>query len=111
MADAAGTCHAVWVTYGNRTPGYVVLVRINAESIATVQALRSKRLVEFPQVDIRGFKPIALQQAGHCKHGTDAHLLRCAAGHGNRPVSAENRQTASLSQAALHEHNCGRSVR
>ncbi len=67
---------------GDRAAVDVVLLVIDTQGVAAVQALRGEGLVELPQVDIGNLQPFCLEQARYGVDGTDAHLFRLTTGHG-----------------------------
>src|SRR5450631_3219730 len=82
LQDVAGqprAGHAEGMADRDRAAVDVVLVGIDAELVARIQALAGEGLVEFPQIDIPHLEAVALQQFWHREHRADAHLVRFTA--------------------------------
>src|SRR5690348_36372 len=63
MTGAAAASHAERMTDGDGSPVDVVLLGVDAEGVATVEALAGKSLVQLPQVDVVDREAVTLQQA------------------------------------------------
>src|SRR5882757_1972916 len=80
VAGEAGAGHAEGMADRDRAAIDVVLLGIDAELVARIEALAGKRLVEFPEVDVADLQPVALQQLRHRVDRSDTHFVRLAAG-------------------------------
>src|SRR6476659_11094189 len=81
LQDVAGeprAGHAEGMTDGDRAAVDVVLLGIDAELVARIEALAGEGLVQFPDVDVVDLQPMTLQQLRHGVDRADAHLVRLA---------------------------------
>ena len=99
MAGQARAGHAERVADGDGAAVDVVLVRVDAQLVAAVEALAGEGLVQLPKVDVVDLQPVAFEQLRHGEHRADAHLVGLAAGHGpalKTPRGSRPRRSASL---------------
>src|SRR5690606_25614306 len=89
VAGHARAAHAEGVADGDGAAVDVVLLRVDAERVAAVDALRGEGLVQLPKVDVVNLQPVPLQEARDREHRADAHLVGLAAGHGPAPEGAQ----------------------
>src|SRR6266849_6861742 len=95
--------HAERVADRDRAAVDVELLRIDAQAIAAVDDLRGERLVQLPHVDVVDLQAVTLQELGYRVDGTDAHLVRLAAGDGE---AAEDELRANAEGlGAVHRHH------
>src|SRR6202140_3131883 len=81
LKDVAGqprACHAERMADSDRAAIDVVLVGIDAELVARIQALAGEGLVELPNVDVVHLEALALQKLRARVDRADAHLVRFA---------------------------------
>ncbi len=95
---------------GDGAAADVVLLIVDFQPVAAVQALRGEGFVELPQIDVGHLQPVGLEQLRYREHRADAHFIRFATGHGE---SAEERpwreaQLDGLVQA--HHQRHGRAI-
>src|SRR5258706_4350865 len=108
LEDVAGqprAGHAEGMT--DRDPAAIdgVLVVIDAELIARIEALAGERLVELPDVDIIHLQTLALQQLRHGVDRADAHLVRLAARRRPGDKAAHRLTTPRFPGPGLPQHN------
>jgi hypothetical protein len=97
------------VTDGDGAAVHVEQFVGDAQPVAAVEQLHRKRLVEFPQRDVRHGEAELLEQPRHGKDGSDPHFVRLGAGDRHADIAAERVQAAALRQLRLH-HDAGRSA-
>src|SRR5258708_27216982 len=76
LQDVAGeprAGHAEGMADGDRTAVDIVLLGIDAELVARIEALAGEGLVELPNVDIVDLQAMTLQQFWHGVDRADAH--------------------------------------
>src|SRR5688572_14887411 len=81
MAHEARSAHAERVPDRDRAAVDVEPLVVDPETIATVERLHRKSLVQLPEPDVAEAEPLALEQLRHGEHGADAHLLGRATGN------------------------------
>src|SRR5258705_13361332 len=111
MAGQPRAGHAEGMTDRDRAAIDVVLVVIDAELIARIEALAGERLVELPDVDIIHFQTLPLQQLRHGVDRADAHLVRLAARRRPGDKAAHRLQTALFPVLCFPQHNGRRAIR
>src|SRR4029077_838274 len=82
----------------------VELVVVDAEPVAAVDDLDRERFVELPEVDVVYLEAMRLEQLRHREHGTDAHLVRIAAGDGDAAIDSERLEVALAGELGVHQH-------
>src|SRR5688572_20209161 len=83
LQDVAGeprAGHAEGVADGDGAAVDVVLLRVDAQLVAAVEALAGEGLVQLPQVDVVHLQAMPLQQARDGEDRPDAYLVGLAAG-------------------------------
>src|SRR5262249_50725445 len=111
VADQTRAAHAVGVADGDGAAVDVVLLGVDAEPVAAVEALHGKGLVELPEVDVGDLEAVALQQLWHREDRADSHLVGLAARHHHTAVDAERIEAALLRELRIHHHAGGRAIR
>ena len=111
VADAARARHAEGVADRDRAAVDVVLLGVDAEGVAAVEALAREGFVELPEVDVVDLEAGALEQLRHGVDRADAHLVGLAARDREAAEGAEGLDAALLGFAGLHHHDRGRTVR
>ena len=95
---------------GDAAAIHVVLLVVDAELVATVNALRGKGFVQLPQVHIILLDADVFQQARNGEHGADAHFVRLASRHREAAVDA-HRLNAELGGAVrAHQQRHRRAI-
>src|SRR3974390_1828564 len=89
MADEASPRDPEWVTERNGAAVHVETIGRDAESIATVDDLHRKGLIEFPKVDVVHAQAAAAKELRHGERWANAHFVRFATGHRERTKHAE----------------------
>src|SRR6185437_13125208 len=113
LQDVAGeprAGHAERMTDRDRAAIDVVLGRIDAEPVATVEALAGEGLVQFPDVDVVDLQALALEKLRHGEHRADAHLVGLAARDRPRHEAAHRLEPALLGILGFHQHHRGGAV-
>ena len=99
LQDVAGQAragHAEGVADGDGAAVDVVLLRVDAQLVAAVEALAGEGLVQLPKVDVVDLQAVAFQEARDGEHRADAHLVGLAAGDRPALEDAHGRQAAAL---------------
>src|SRR5262249_44984217 len=99
LQDVAGETragHAERMADRDRAAVDVVLLGIDAELVARIEALAGEGFVELPDIDVVDLQAMALQQLRHGVDRADAHLVRLAAGRGPGDETAHRMQAALL---------------
>src|SRR5690242_15521088 len=89
VPDHARPGHAVRMADRDRAAIDVEPVVRDAESVAAIDDLAGKRLVQFPQIDVVDLETVLLEQLRHGKDRADPHLVRGASGHRDAAIDAE----------------------
>src|SRR6059058_778433 len=113
LQDVAGetrTGHTEGVTDRDRAAVDIVLLGIDAELVAGIEALAGEGFVELPEIDVLDLQAIALQQLRHGVDRSDAHLIRLAARRRPANEAAERIETALLGVLGFHQHDRRRAV-
>src|ERR1700716_1719600 len=97
--------HPEGVADGDRAAVDVVLVRIDVELVAGIEALAGKGFVQLPEIDIVDLETLALQQLRHGEYRTNAHLVRLAARRRPGDKAAERLKTAFFGILGLHQND------
>src|SRR6185436_19304619 len=82
LQDVAGKTragHAEGMADRDRAAVDVVLLGIDAELVARIEALAGEGFIELPEIDVVDLQAMALQQFRHGVDRPDAHLVRLAA--------------------------------
>src|SRR3982074_2399283 len=114
LQDVAGqprAGHAEGMTDGDRAAVDVVLVGVDAELVAGIQALAGKGLIELPDVDVIDLQPLALQQFRHRVDRPDAHLVRLAARRRPGDKAAQWLEAALFGILGFHQDPRRRAIR
>src|SRR5450631_1765452 len=110
LQDVAGEpCagHPEGMADGDRAAIDVVLLGIDAELVARIQALAGEGFVELPEVDIADLEAVALQQFWHREHRPDTHFVRLATGRRPGDKAPQRLQAALLGVFGFHQyHGC-----
>src|SRR3954447_8826119 len=114
LQDVAGETragHAEGMADRDRTAVDVVLLGIDAELVARIEALAGEGFIELPEIDVVDLQAMALQEFRHGVDRADAHLVRLAAGRRPRNETAERVEAALLGVLGFHQHDRRRTVR
>src|SRR6266481_5013586 len=103
VAGEPGAGHAEGMTDRDRAAIDVVLLGIDAELVARIEALAGEGLIELPEIDIVDLEAVALQQLRHGVDRADAHLVRLAARRRPGDEAAERLKTALFSVLGFHQ--------
>ena len=107
MANAARAGHAIRVADRDRAAVDVEQIVVDAETIAAVENLYSKRFVQFPQTDIVHLEAKTLKQFRDREDGADAHFIRLGARDRHADIAAQRIEAFLLSDLGFH-HDAGR---
>src|SRR4051812_19551294 len=111
LEDVAGETragHAEGMADRDRAAVDVVLVGIDAELVARIEALAGEGFVELPEIDVVDLQAMTLQQLRHGKDRADAHLVRLATRRRPSDEAAHRIEAALLRVLGFHQHNgCG----
>ena len=88
----------------------VVLLVVDAELIAAVDALRRERFVQFPEVDVVLPDADVLEQPWNREHGTDTHLVGFARGDREAAIDAHRLDAELAGAFGAHEERHGGAV-
>src|SRR5471032_2699727 len=111
VAGQARARHAIRVADGDRAAVDVQAVHRNAQLVGAVQHLHGERFVQFPQADVLDLQAGLFQQFRNCEHGTDAHLVRLATGHGEATEDAQRLQAFRFGDFGVHHDGHRSAVR
>src|SRR5436190_2255367 len=114
LQDVAGETragHAEGMADRDRAAVDVVLLGVDAELVARIQALASEGFVQLPEIDVVDLEAMALQQFWHGVDRADAHLVGFAASSSPGDEAAERMQAALLRVLGFHQHDGGSTVR
>src|SRR5215831_16746357 len=109
-ADHARARHAEGVADGDRAAVRIELLHGNAELVAAVDHLRGESLVQLPHADVLELDAGPLEQLWDRVHGTDAHLVGLAPGHGEAAEDQLGLDAERLGAVHGHEHRGGSAV-
>src|SRR4051812_20226748 len=114
LQDVAGETragHAEGMADRDRAAVDVVLLRIDAELVARIEALAGEGFVELPEVDVIDLEAVALQQLRHGEDRPDAHLVRLAARRRPGHEAAHRVEAALLGVLGFHQNDGRRAIR
>ncbi len=111
MAGEPRAGHAEGMADRDRAAVDIVLLGVDAELVARIQALAGEGFVELPEVDVVDLEAMALQQLRHGEDRADAHLVRLAARRRPGDETAERLQAALFGVLGFHQHDSRRAVR
>mmetsp|Transcript_9321 Transcript_9321/g.27668 ORF Transcript_9321/g.27668 Transcript_9321/m.27668 type:complete len:273 (+) Transcript_9321:375-1193(+) len=103
--------HAEGVPNGDGPAAHVHLVEGDAKLVRSAKGDDGKGLVDLPEVNVLHHQPLALEEAGHGEHGTDAHLVRGAPGHDKALEYAQRFDAPSFRLGVGHDDARRRPVR
>src|SRR5215470_1390149 len=109
-ADHARAGHAEGVADRDRPAVGIELLHGDAEPVAAVDHLRGEGLVELPHADVLELDAGPLEQLWDRVHGTDAHLVGLAPGHGEAAEDQLGLDAERLGAVHGHEHRGGGAV-
>src|SRR5215831_663480 len=109
-ADHARAGHAEGVADGDRAAVRIELFHGNAELVAAVDHLRGEGLVQLPHADVLELDAGPLEQLRDRVHGTDAHLVGLAPGHGEAAEDQLRLDPERLGAIHRHEQRGGGAV-
>src|ERR1700728_4704136 len=89
VAGHARAAHAVGMADRDRAAVDVEPFLRNPETVAAVEHLARKRLVELPKIDVLALEALTAEKLGNGEYRPDAHLVRLAAGDGEAAERAE----------------------
>src|SRR5262249_48724698 len=89
-----GAGHAEGMADRDRAAIDVVLLGIDAELVARIEALAGEGLVELPEIDVVDLQAMALEKLRHGVDRADAHLVGLAAGRGPGDEAAHRIEAA-----------------
>src|SRR5690606_20123680 len=96
VADAARAGHAEGVADGDGAAIDVVLLGVNAKTVARIEALAREGFVQLPEVDVVDLEAVTLEEARHGEDRADAHLVGLATGDREAAEDAEDVLVALL---------------
>src|SRR5215203_1397273 len=114
LQDVAGetrASHAEGMADRDRAAVDVVLLGIDAELVARIEALAGEGFVEFPEINVVDLQAVALQQFRHRVDRADAHLVRLTAGRRPGDETAQRIEAALLGVLGFHQNHRRRAVR
>src|SRR5437899_11560027 len=114
LQDVAGETragHAKGMADRDRAAVDIVLLGIDAELVARIEALAGEGFVQLPAIDVVDLEAMALQQLRHGVDRADAHLVGFAASSSPGDEAAERMQAALLRVLGFHQYDGGSTVR
>ena len=111
MAGTACAGHAEGVADGDGAAIDIVLLWINAELVAAIEALRGKGFVQFPKVDVLNAQAMTRQKLWHGKDWTNAHLVGLTTGNRKAPEQTQGLKAALFGFLGIHQHHSRSTVR
>src|SRR5205085_11501875 len=108
LQDVAGETragHAERVADRDRAAVDIVLLGIDAELVAGIEALAGEGFVELPEIDVLDLQAVALQELRHGVDRADAHLVRLAARRRPGDETAERIEATLLGVLGFHQNH------